>query len=262
MGQEICLITGVGPGTGKALVERFANAYQVAMLARNRERLQGIEEAVPNTKGYPCDVADPEQLQTTLAVVKAELGAPSVVIHNAVGGTFGNFLSIDPEALNRNFQINATALLRLAQATAPSMIDRGQGAILCTGNTAAYRGVENFAGFAPTKAAQRILCESMARHLGQRACMWPSSPSMPSSTCLGPASASPTNPTTFSASPRTSPPNAGTSPINPAPPGASTSSSAPIESLGPSPRRKTGWPHHGGQGCLNPAILSPRNSRP
>ena len=168
MGQEICLITGVGPGTGKALVERFANAYQVAMLARNRERLQGIEEAVPNTKGYPCDVADPEQLQTTLAVVKAELGAPSVVIHNAVGGTFGNFLSIDPEALNRNFQINATALLRLAQATAPSMIDAGQGAILCTGNTAAYRGVENFAGFAPTKAAQRILCESMARHLGPK----------------------------------------------------------------------------------------------
>ena len=168
MGQEICLITGVGPGTGKALVERFANAYQVAMLARNRERLQGIEEAVPNTKGYPCDVADPEQLQTTLAVVKAELGAPSVVIHNAVGGAFGNFLSIDPEALNRNFQINATALLRLAQATAPSMIDAGRGAILCTGNTAAYRGVENFAGFAPTKAAQRILCESMARHLGPK----------------------------------------------------------------------------------------------
>ena len=168
MGQEICLITGVGPGTGKALVERFANAYQVAMLARNRERLQGIEEAVPNTKGYPCDVADPEQLQTTLAAVKAELGAPSVVIHNAVGGAFGNFLSIDPEALNRNFQINATALLRLAQATAPSMIDAGRGAILCTGNTAAYRGVENFAGFAPTKAAQRILCESMARHLGPK----------------------------------------------------------------------------------------------
>ena len=168
MGQEICLITGVGPGTGKALVERFANAYQVAMLARNRERLQGIEEAVPNTKGYPCDVADPEQLQTTLAAVKAELGAPSVVIHNAVGGAFGNFLSIDPEALNRNFQINATALLRLAQATAPFMIDAGRGAILCTGNTAAYRGVENFAGFAPTKAAQRILCESMARHLGPK----------------------------------------------------------------------------------------------
>jgi len=170
MGQEVCLITGVGPGTGKALAERFAEGYQVAMLARSAQRLEEIEGAVPHTKGYPCDVADPEQLKAALAAVKAELGAPSVVIHNAVGGVFGNFLSIDPEALNHNFQTNAMALLRLAQTTAPAMVEAGQGAILCTGNTAAYRGVANFAGFAPTKAAQRILCESMARHLGPKGC--------------------------------------------------------------------------------------------
>jgi NAD(P)-dependent dehydrogenase (short-subunit alcohol dehydrogenase family) len=35
-----------------------------------------------------------------------------------------------------------------------------------TGNTSALRGKANFAGFAPTKAAQRILAESMARTLG------------------------------------------------------------------------------------------------
>jgi NAD(P)-dependent dehydrogenase (short-subunit alcohol dehydrogenase family) len=46
------------------------------------------------------------------------------------------------------------------------MLSRGQGCILATGNTAAYRGVAGFAGFAPTKAAQRVLAESMARHLG------------------------------------------------------------------------------------------------
>ncbi len=168
MGQAVCLITGVGPGSGKALAERFAKGYRVAMLARSRDRLCAIEDALPNAKGYRCDVTDPGQLQTTLAAVQADLGAPSVVIHNAVGGTFGDFLSIDPAELERNFQVNAIALLRLAQATAPAMIDAGQGVFLCTGNTAAYRGVENFAGFAPTKAAQRILCESMARHLGPK----------------------------------------------------------------------------------------------
>ena len=31
-----------------------------------------------------------------------------------------------------------------------------------------YRGRANFAGFAPTKAAQRILAESMARHCGPK----------------------------------------------------------------------------------------------
>lgn len=46
------------------------------------------------------------------------------------------------------------------------MIERGNGAIIVTGNTAARRGKDFFAAFAPTKAAQRILAESMARRLG------------------------------------------------------------------------------------------------
>ncbi len=168
MSREVCLVTGVGPGTGRALVERFAQTYDVAMLARSTERLNEIEQAIANTKAYTCDVSETEQLKATLQQVRTELGAPSIVIHNAVGGAFGDFLSIDPDVLNRNFQINTMALLHLAQATAPQMIEQGHGAILCTGNTSAYRGVENFAGFAPTKAAQRILCESMARHLGPK----------------------------------------------------------------------------------------------
>ena len=40
--------------------------------------------------------------------------------------------------------------------------------MLVTGNTSAVRGKANFAGFAPTKAAQRILSESIARDLGPR----------------------------------------------------------------------------------------------
>ena len=56
----------------------------------------------------------------------------------------------------------------LARMAAPAMIEAGRGAILCTGNTATYRGKAFFAGFAPTKAAQRILAESMARSLGPK----------------------------------------------------------------------------------------------
>jgi NAD(P)-dependent dehydrogenase (short-subunit alcohol dehydrogenase family) len=166
MADDVCLITGVGPGTGRALVERFARGYRVAMLARNEERLAAIASEVSGAKAYPCDVTETESLTDTVAAVTAELGAPKIVIHNAVGGAFGDFLSIEPEALDRNFQVNVMALLHVARATAPAMIERGEGAIVCTGNTSAYRGKAGFSGFAPTKAAQRILAESMARRLG------------------------------------------------------------------------------------------------
>lgn len=168
MSSEVCLITGVGPGTGAALARRFARGYRVAMLARKQDRLDALAAEIDGATAYPCDVSDPGALDETLARVEHELGAPSVVLHNAVGGAFGDVLSIDPAVLERNFRINTMALLQLAQRAAPAMIDAGHGAILCTGNTSAYRGKAAFAGFAPTKAAQRILAESMARSLGPR----------------------------------------------------------------------------------------------
>jgi NAD(P)-dependent dehydrogenase (short-subunit alcohol dehydrogenase family) len=166
--EKVCLVTGVGPGTGAALARRFAQGYAVAMLARSADRLAALAREIPRSRGYACDVADAAALADTFARVRADLGAPGVVIHNAVGGVFGDFQQIDPEVLRRNFEVNTMALLHLARLAAPAMIEAGRGAILVTGNTAAYRGKAALAGFAPTKAAQRVLAESLARSLGPR----------------------------------------------------------------------------------------------
>ena len=109
-----------------------------------------------------------DHLTETAERVTVEMGAPEVVIHNAAGGSFQSFLGDKPEHLERNFRINTTALLYIARATAPAMIEAGKGAIVVTGNTSAMRGKANFALFAPTKAAQRILAQSMARELGPK----------------------------------------------------------------------------------------------
>lgn len=165
--KPLAVITGVGPGTGSALVRRFhAGGYRVAMLARNAERLQALAQQHPDAFAVPCDVADADALNAALQHIEAEAGPCSVVVHNAVGGAFGNFLDIDPAVLQANFQVNVMALLHLARWAAPQMKAQGRGAIIATGNTSALRGRASFAGFAPTKAAQRILAESMARELG------------------------------------------------------------------------------------------------
>src|SRR6266849_4552372 len=169
MANPVVVVTGVGPGTGAAIARRFSRGgYAVAMLARSRDRLIALEREIERARAYPCDVTDEAALQKTLDAVSAEQGTPKVLVHNAVGGAFGNFLEIDPEVLNRNFQVNTMALLHLARRLAPAMIEAGQGAIIASGNTSAPRGKANFAGFAPTKAAQRILAESIARELGPK----------------------------------------------------------------------------------------------
>jgi short-subunit dehydrogenase len=169
MSKPVCLITGVGEGTGAALARRFAKGgYQVAMLARNRERLESLATQISDSKIYLCDVGDLDSLYSTLEAVRTEMGPPSVLVHNAVSATFETFLDADPEDLERNFRVNTTSLLYLARALIPHMIEVGHGSIMVTGNTAALKGVPDYALFAPTKAAQRILSQSLARELGPK----------------------------------------------------------------------------------------------
>lgn len=163
--KPLALVTGVGPGTGASIARRFAeDGYRVAMLARNADRLAALEKEIPDSIGVPCDVSD----AAALARAIAEIGDPKVVVHNAVGGAFGTFTQIEAETLQRNFEINTMALFHLARLTTPAMIAAGKGALIITGNTSAQRGRAAFAGFAPTKAAQRILAESLARDLGPK----------------------------------------------------------------------------------------------
>ena len=49
MAEPVCVISGVGPGTGTALVRRFASeGYRIAMLARTAERLADLAAQVPS----------------------------------------------------------------------------------------------------------------------------------------------------------------------------------------------------------------------
>ena len=113
--RPVALVSGVGPGTGAAIARRFARGgYAVAMLARSRERLDALEREIDHARGYACDVTDEATLDAAIGRVRSDLGAPSVLVHNAVGGAFGTFLEIEPEVLNRNFQVNTMAKIERA----------------------------------------------------------------------------------------------------------------------------------------------------
>ena len=171
MSKPVCLVTGVGPehGTGAEIAKRFSEGgYQVAMLARNADNLEGLAGKYEDAYAYQCDVGNLDVLVETISRIKAEMGEPAVVIHNALRSTRGGILEMDPDDLEKNFRVNTTALLFLARETIPAMLETGKGVILVTGNTSATRGKTNWGFFASTKAAQRILAESIAREFGPR----------------------------------------------------------------------------------------------
>jgi NAD(P)-dependent dehydrogenase (short-subunit alcohol dehydrogenase family) len=169
MASKVCVVTGVGPGNGAALVRRFATAgYRVAMLARSGERLRDLEQSIPGARAYPTDVADAGAVRGTMTRVRADLGPVDVLLHNAGSGSFAPFEDVDPEAFEAAWRVNAYALLVLLREVVPDMLRARSGAVVVTGATASWRGGAMTAAFAAAKAAQRSLAQSAAKSLGPR----------------------------------------------------------------------------------------------
>ena len=85
MSDKVALITGVGPGTGASLARRFSKGgYKLAMHARDVSRLNSLEKELPDSKGYSCELRDPDQLNETIDKVLNDFGCPDSFIHNAV----------------------------------------------------------------------------------------------------------------------------------------------------------------------------------
>ncbi|HLU67123.1 MAG TPA: SDR family oxidoreductase [Kofleriaceae bacterium] len=164
--KPVCVVVGVGPGNGAAFARRFAReGYRVALLARGRELTDALARELEGARAYTCDVSDAAAIDATFDAIERELGAPAVVIYNAGSGVFGGFEEVSPADFEKAWRVNALGLYLVARRVAPAMREAGRGALIIVGATASRRGVPRTAAFAPAKAAQRSLAESLARTL-------------------------------------------------------------------------------------------------
>jgi NAD(P)-dependent dehydrogenase (short-subunit alcohol dehydrogenase family) len=164
--KKVCVVVGVGPGNGAALGRRFSKeGYAVALLARTTETSGPLAASLADARAYTCDVTDPGSVARTFEAILREMGPVHTLVYNAGTGSWGTVEDIDPAALESAFRVNALGLLLAAKQVIPQMRGQGGGNIVVIGATSSRRGVARTAGFAPAKAAQKSLTESMARHL-------------------------------------------------------------------------------------------------
>jgi NAD(P)-dependent dehydrogenase (short-subunit alcohol dehydrogenase family) len=167
--KPIAVVAGAGPGNGAALARRFTKAgYAVALLARQPAPIAPSPNDLSDARSFECDVGDPTSVERTFAQIRSALGEVDVLLYNAGSGVFADVESITPDQFEQAWRVNAYGALLCAQRVIPSMKTKGSGAIIFIGATASRRGGIKTAAFAPAKAAQRSLAESMARAL------WPS----------------------------------------------------------------------------------------
>jgi NAD(P)-dependent dehydrogenase (short-subunit alcohol dehydrogenase family) len=164
---KVCAVIGIGPGNGEAFSRRFAQAgYRVAMLSRSTELSSVLAKELGDAKAYTCDASDAASVTKALADVERELGPVDVLIYNAGSGSWGGVDDVTPEALEQALRVNAVGSFAAARAVLPGMRKKQSGNIVFIGATASRRGGAGTIGFAPAKAAQKSIAESLGRKLG------------------------------------------------------------------------------------------------
>lgn len=162
----VCAVVGVGSGNGAAFARRFASdGYAVALLARSLDFSRELARELPRAEAIACDVGDEASVARAFDAVRGALGEPEVVIHNAGSGVFAPFENVTPAQFEQSWRSNALGGFLVAKQVVPAMQRAGRGSLVFVGATASRRGGPRTAAFAPAKAAQRALAESLAKQL-------------------------------------------------------------------------------------------------
>lgn len=164
--KKVAVVAGAGPGIGAALARRFATeGWRVALLGRDKERADALAADIPGARGYSCDVGEEAAVKACFAAIAAEMGEVGTLLFNAGTGVFADVETITPAQFEASWRVNALGGFLCSREVIPAMKRAGEGSILFIGATASRRGNKATAAFAPAKAAQRSLAESMARSL-------------------------------------------------------------------------------------------------
>jgi NAD(P)-dependent dehydrogenase (short-subunit alcohol dehydrogenase family) len=163
------VVVGVGPGNGAAFARRFdRDGYAVALLARGEDFSKKLATELTEARAFACDVGDPGSIDRTFAAVRAQLGAPEVVVYNAGTGVFGGFDKVTAQDFESAWRVNTLGAFAVAKQVVPAMEQAGKGALIFVGATASRRGTARTVAFAPAKAAQRSFAEALARQYGPK----------------------------------------------------------------------------------------------
>jgi NAD(P)-dependent dehydrogenase (short-subunit alcohol dehydrogenase family) len=134
--DRIAVVTGAGRGLGRGVAVALARrGHPVVGVARNAAQLADTAEVVRSEGGRitsrSADVSDLAAVAGLAAFVRAELGAPSILVNAA--GTFGPIAMIrdtDPEAWVKTVMTDAIAPYLTIRSFVGGMIDAGWGRIV------------------------------------------------------------------------------------------------------------------------------------
>jgi NAD(P)-dependent dehydrogenase (short-subunit alcohol dehydrogenase family) len=153
---KTAIVTGASRGIGKAIAIALGREkMRLALLARSTNKLQEVVDEIHAVGGeaiaVPCDLMNPDAVETSLKKVYRHFDSLDVLINNA-----GIFLEkpiaeIKLEEWDRVLRINLTASFLICQSAFLKMKDRKSGRIIAIASSASTQGFIHQAGYCASK---------------------------------------------------------------------------------------------------------------
>lgn len=169
---SVAVVTGAGPGMGRAIALGFAReGVDVVIASRRRERLEPIAEEVRalgrEAVVVPADLARPDDCRAVVDAAIERFGRLDHLVQNGHhAGDWARVADADLESWQQVFDVNFFGSLHLIQAAVPVMSERSS--IVLVNSGAALRNPPTMGAYSASKAAMASLVRTSALELGPR----------------------------------------------------------------------------------------------
>lgn len=170
---RVALVTGASQGIGRTCALRLAKeGATVAVAARNQEKLNELISEITAAGGkaaaFALDVADEEQVKSTVKAAIAQFGKIDILVNNAGITRDQLVMRMKRADWDTVLQTNLTSAYLLIQQIIPSMLKQRWGRIVNITSVFGQMGQAGQANYSASKAGLIGLTMAIAREVGSR----------------------------------------------------------------------------------------------
>ena len=161
------LVTGAGRGLGRAAAHRLAaEGATVIVVGRGREALESVASEIDEAGGKAQVIAADVSNDADVQRLRQEAGHVDIVVNNAAAEEqWGPIVMADIDSWRTVFEVNVFAPVRLIQAFAPGMAERGYGVVVNMSSIGGLQPAPFLATYGASKAALDMVSRTAAMEL-------------------------------------------------------------------------------------------------
>ena len=169
--DKVVVVSGIGPGLGRAIAVRSAESgAHVVLASRTESTLVSVAEEIEQTGrralAVPTDITDATSAAALAELAIETFGQVDTLVHNAFAiPPMDDLADTDVDAIRSSFETNVYAALRLTQLFKPALA-KSKGSVVMINSAVLRHSRRSFGPYKMAKASLLALAQNLATELG------------------------------------------------------------------------------------------------